>query len=236
MQFMKHSSIFLLTLLATISLFSSCSTLEKASIHGFHSGYYKVNLEDQPTEKVYTDIAEDRIDLYRLQNKQPQKPAVRTIYPDSLHNGTVVFSKNSLDIDLTAVPLKYRPSVYGLPGQLTTDFNIGLYAGWRHDRYRMLNRMDPLGRRQASIVSRGYDIGVFAGPAATSVSPFTTQNKITDEYTGMTIQTGVAGFIETNIASFGLAVGLDYLLTADRSVWIYQNQPWAGFIIGVALN
>lgn len=233
---MKHSSVYLLTLLAMVSLLLSCSTLEKASIHGFHSGYYKVSLKDQPSEKVYADIADDRIDLYRLRNNQPEKPAFRTIYPDSLHNDAVVFTKNSLDIDLTAVPLKYRPSIYGLPGQLTTDFNVALYAGWRHDRYRMLQRMDPLGRRQRTMVSRGYDFGVFAGPAATSVSPFTTQNKIADEYTAMTIQTGFAGFVETNIASFGLAVGLDYLLTADRSIWIYQNQPWAGFIIGVALN
>jgi hypothetical protein len=233
---MKPSSFYLFILVTLALLFTSCSTLEKASIHGFHSGYYKVSLQDQPTEKVYADISEDRIDLYHLRNKQPEKPAFRTINPDSLLNSKVVFIKNSLDIDITAVPLKYRPSVYGLPGQLTTDFNLAIYAGWRHDRYRMSNRMDPLGRQKRSMVSRGYDFGIFAGPAATSVSPFNTQNILADEYTGMTLQTGVAGFIETNIASFGLAAGMDYLLTADRAIWVYHNQPWVGFIVGVALN
>ncbi|MCC7467316.1 MAG: hypothetical protein IT261_13640, partial [Saprospiraceae bacterium] len=171
-----------------------------------------------------------------VRNGQPEKPAFRSIFPDSLHHGAVLFTKNSLDIDITAVPLKYRPSVFGIPGQLTTDFNVAMYAGWRHDRYRMRNRIDPLGRRQRSIISRGYDFGVFAGPSATSVSPLSTQNQKADEYTGMTIQTGIAGFIETNIASFGLAAGLDYLLSPDRSIWVYQNQPWVGFIVGVALN
>ena len=233
---MKYSLTCLWSLLVFLMLFTSCSTLEKASTHGFHSGYYKVSLENRPTEKVYADIGEDRIDLYQIRNGQPEKPAFRSIFPDSLHHGAVLFTKNSLDIDLTAVPLKYRPSVYGLPGQMNTDFNIALYAGWRHDRYRMRNRMDSLGRRQRSLVSRGYDFGVFAGPAATSVNPFTTQNKRADEYTGMSIQTGIAGFVETNIASFGLATGLDYLLTPDRSIWVYRNQPWIGFIVGVALN
>ncbi|HAD11498.1 MAG TPA: hypothetical protein DCF33_03570 [Saprospirales bacterium] len=233
---MKHSSLYLLIIVTIVSLFSSCSTLEKASLHGFHSGNYKVSLKNQPPEKVYVDIADDRIDLYRLQHNQPEKPAFRTLYPDSLPDGTIVFSKNSLDIDLTAVPLKYRPSLFGLPGQLTTDFNVALYAGWRHDSYRMLRRMDPLGRQQRTIVSRGYDFGVFAGPAAAAVSPFSTQNKLADEYTAMTIQTGAAGFIETNIASFGLAVGWDYLLNDDRAIWIYHNKPWIGFIVGVALN
>ena len=82
----------------------------------------------------------------------------------------------------------------------------------------------------------GYDFGFFAGPGATIINPFNTNNKRADEYSGMIIQTGVAGFLETNVASFGLSIGYDYLLNPDRKIWMYQNKPWVGFIVGIALN
>ena len=96
--------------------------------------------------------------------------------------------------------------------------------------------MDPLGKSDHKINNWGYDFGLFAGPGATLISPFTTQNKVTDEYSAMIIQTGMAGFIESNMASFGIAIGFDYLLNSDREVWIYNKKPWLGFIVGIALN
>lgn len=94
----------------------------------------------------------------------------------------------------------------------------------------------PLGRTSRRITRRGYDFGVFAGPGTTLNSPFTTQNNRTDEYNGIIIQTGIAAFLESNVASFGFAIGLDYLMNSDRDVWIYTHKPWIGFIVGVALN
>jgi hypothetical protein len=113
---------------------------------------------------------------------------------------------------------------------------MALYAGWRHDYFHIISKKDPLGKSYSKISNRGFDFGIFAGPGVTLISPFTTQNKRTDEYSGMIIQTGIAGFIESNVASFGLAVGYDYLLNPDRKVWIYNNKPWVGFIVGIALN
>jgi hypothetical protein len=52
----------------------------------------------------------------------------------------------------------------------------------------------------------------------------------------MIIQSGIAGFIESNVASFGIALGFDSLLNSDRKVWIYNKKPWLGFIVGIALN
>jgi hypothetical protein len=57
-----------------------------------------------------------------------------------------------------------------------------------------------------------------------------------NEYSGLIIQTGFAGFIESNLASFGISAGIDYLLHSDREVWIYTNKPFIGFIVGIALN
>ena len=68
------------------------------------------------------------------------------------------------------------------------------------------------------------------------INPSTTNNKRIDEYSGMIIQTGIAGFLESNVASFGLSIGYDYLLNPDRKIWIYHNKQWVGFIVGIALN
>jgi hypothetical protein len=224
---------------ALAGLLSSCSTLEEASVHGFNSGYYKVESGKDPLQKVYVDVTEEKIEVYRLKNHLPDKADITTIPllpSDSLKFEPAIFKKNSLDIDITTVLLKYRPPSGDLPAQMITDFNVALFAGWRHDTYSVTGKMNPLGTRYPKIKSRGYDFGVFAGPGATSVNAATTRNKITDEYNGVIIQTGVAGFLETNVASFGIAVGFDYLLNDDRRVWIYDNKPWAGFIVGIALN
>lgn len=235
---MKASNNIIFTVVIAV-LLASCKTLEKASIHGFNSGYYTFESEQKNTQNVYIDVTEEKIEVYHQTKKQPDRNVFLTIplKPlDSMMIGPILFKKNSLDIDLTSILLKYRPSVYGLPGQMTTDLNIALYAGWRHDDYIIISRMDPLGKSNHKIINRGYDFGLFAGSGTTLISPFTTQNKRTDEYSGMIIQMGIAGFIESNMASFGVAAGLDYLLNPDHKVWIYRNEPWVGFIVGIALN
>jgi hypothetical protein len=229
---------FIIPITALIILVS-CNTLEKASIHGFHSGYYKLQTKEEKAQTVYADVTDEKVDVYRLSNNQPGKNVLLTIPlvpKDSLMTNTLVFKKQSLDIDITSILLKYRPSVYGLKPQLNADFNIAMYAGWRYDYHYIVSKKDPLGKSFNKKFHRGFDFGVFAGPGTTLISPFTTNNSRTNEYTGLIIQTGVAGFIESNVASFGFAGGLDHLLNADREVWIYRHKPWVGFIVGIALN
>jgi hypothetical protein len=223
-----------------IGVLASCNTLEKASLHGLNSGYYKLESDTIKAQSGYLDVTDEKIDVYHHIKQQPDKQPFLTIplttATDSLVFSPMVFKKQSLDVDITSILLKYRPSVYGLPAQLTTDLNLALYVGWRYDSYYMKSKRDPLGRSYHKMSNRGYDFGVFAGSGTTLISPFTTQNKRAEEYSGMIIQAGIAGFIESNIASFGLAVGYDYLLSPDREVWIYNNKPWVGFVVGIALN
>jgi hypothetical protein len=220
-------------------LLSSCSTLEKASTHGFNSGYYKLKSEGKDIQNVYVDVADEQISVYQHKKRHIDQKQFLTIplkTPDSLNVSQMVFKKQSLDFDLTSVLIKYRPSSYGLPAQLTTDLNIALYTGWRYDSYQVKSKKDPLGKGYYKINNRGYDFGIFAGSGTTLISPFTTRNIRPDEYNGMIIQGGIAGFIELSIASFGIAVGYDYLLSQDRNIWIYKNKPWVGFVVGIALN
>lgn len=230
---------YIIILLAVIGFFTSCSTMEKTSTHGFNSGYYKLQSKQKDAQDVYLEVTDEKIEVYHETDKQPDKNTFLTISlkpSDSLVLSPLQFSKKSLDIDITAILLKYRPAVYGLPSQLTTDFNVAVYAGWRHDNYTLKSKTDPLGKIYNKISNWGYDFGFFSGPGSTLISPFTTQNQRTDEYSGLIIQTGLAGFIESNVASFGISVGIDYLLNSDRKVWIYTNKPFVGFIVGIALN
>ena len=226
-------------LIVPIGILSSCSTLERASLHGLNDGFYQLKLDSAEKQAVYLDVSEDAISAYPTTDKQPQsKPwlIIPLASTDSIPFQQITFKKQGLDIDISTVLMKYRPSIGDLPAQLTTDLNLALYAGWRFDYYTAEARKDPLKRSYAKIANRGFDFGFFAGPGTTLISPFTTRNKRSDEYNAMIVQGGFAGFIESNIASFGLAVGYDYLLSSDRDSWIYQNKPWVGFVVGVALN
>ena len=236
---MKSRSHFLFAIAIVSGFLASCSTLEQASLHGLNSGYYTMKSAEDPARKVYLDVSEENVDVYRVTDRQPERERFQTVSlkrTDSISTSDVVFKKQSLDVDITSILLKYRPSVKGIPAQMNTDLNFAMYVGWRHDSYRVKGRTDPLGRRYNKIGNLGYDFGFFAGPGTTPVGPFTTGNLRNEEYSGIVIQTGVAGFIESNLVSFGLSVGYDHLMGPDRKVWIYRNKPWIGFIVGIALR
>lgn len=229
----------IVAMIISICFFSSCTTLERASLHGLHDGFYTLTWDETEPREVYVEVFDDSIRSYPSTNHQPQVSEVFTI---PLNEGgnipfhRLTFKKQGLDIDISTVLMKYRPTIGELPAQLTTDLNLALYTGWRYDYFPVKQHKDPLGSNVVQIENRGFDFGIFAGPGTTLISPFTTRNRRSDEYNGMIMQAGLAGFIETNLASFGIAVGYDYLLSSDRSIWIYHNKPWVGFMIGVALN
>jgi hypothetical protein len=234
----KNQTPAFLILAAGLFLFSGCSTLDKASMHGFTSGFYKTDSE-KGAKNVYIDVTDEKIDVYsRHKEKGIQEKflsySLKTF--DSTLHTPLIFRKQSLDIDLTTILLKYRPSVYGLPPQLTSDLNLALYAGWRHDRFKTTIKTDALGKRHHKMTNLGYDFGVFSGPGTTPVNSSTTNNRTNHDYSAMIIQTGMAGFLESSMASFGFSVGFDYLLNKERKIWVYNNQLWVGFIVGIALN
>lgn len=235
---MRYCTFIYPLIITGIALLCSCRALEKASLHGFNSGYY--TLEYEKTKKpVYVDVTEDKVDVYNKINKKPDKEVHLSIpinNPDTLAISPLIFRKQSLDIDIASILLKYRSSVYDLPPQLNTELNFAIYAGWRHDSYKISTITDPLNKRHLKLTNFGYDFGFFAGPGTTNINPFTTNNRTTNEYSGMVLQTGFAGFLESNIVSFGVAVGLDYLLNDDKDIWIYHKKPWIGFVVGIALN
>lgn len=236
---MKIICFYIIVLFSISTLVTSCKTLEQASLHGLTSGYYTLNTENKRPQDVYLDVTDEQIDIYEHVHRTINKQQLFNIPLNTTGNLPVkhlMFKKQSLDIDITSIILKYRPSVLGLPPQLNTDLNIGVYVGWRYDHFRVMSKTDPIGKRRLIIGNFGYDVGFFAGPGVTMINSFNTNSQRLDEYSGMIIQTGFAGFIESNVASFGLSIGYDHLLNSDRKFWIYRNKPWVGFIVGIALN
>ncbi len=220
-----------------VTLFTACSVLEKSSQHGFENGYYKFKSNNLLAGKVYVQMDDKEVEVYKSeQNILENLPYHINLADTDSISGPMKFTRKSLDIDLTTILLKYRPSVNDRPAQMITDFNIALYAGWRHDTYILNKELDPLKKPKTSIKAKGYDFGVFCGPGTTVINSFSTGNKTESEYNGMILQYGLAGFLESNMASFGIAVGYDFLMNPDRKIWIYTRKPWVGLIIGIALN
>jgi len=61
----KFSSAYFLLL--GLFLQTSCHTLEKASSHGFNSGFYTWDAGSKKSSKVYLDIKEDKVEVYEYQ-------------------------------------------------------------------------------------------------------------------------------------------------------------------------
>jgi len=236
----SHSFCFSSTcLLITLLCLSSCSIIEKSSTHEFNDGYYRISTDSFKNKKLYVSVNEDEIIANTINESGVKESApafhFRLNDPNEFA-GKISFKKRSLDIDISSVLMKYRPSVYGLPAQLSTDFNLALYAGWRKDIYRIYEITTPAGSKKLKQSHRGFDVGLFAGGGNTLVGPFSTRSVVMDEYNGFILQSGIAGFLETGFASFGLAGGFDYLTGPNRKDWIYQRKWWLGFMIGIALN
>lgn len=61
---MKVSDTYIGISIMSILLFASCKTIEKASIHGLHNGFYHMKTENKPVQSVYLDITNEKIDIY----------------------------------------------------------------------------------------------------------------------------------------------------------------------------
>jgi hypothetical protein len=80
----------------------------------------------------------------------------------------------------------------------------------------------------------GFDFGLFAGIGISPINPTVTENNTMQEYDGIVFQKGFSAFATYENMSLGLAVGFDNLLDNNKSIWIYNNKPWFGIILGIA--
>ena len=143
--------------------------------------------------------------------------------------------RHTFDIDILTIPFKIRPSVSGFPKQLNANFSAAVYLGRRRGIYQLNTKIkNPKYYPKLSGVGLGY--GAFLGIGGVTMNPFVTQGKITYEYDGLVINSGIAGIYDAKKFNIGLAAGLDYLADKNRQDWIYHKKLWFGVLLGINLN
>jgi hypothetical protein len=207
-------------------LFASCATLRNSPKYQLDNGMYLFRQEDIKYLRTKVFVNNDSIIVY----KEGAPDHLITVNESNQY-----FLKRSFDVDVVTVPFKYRPGSSALPRQLTTDFNGNIFIGYRFDRFRIAQEKTPIGNKK-HYYHRGITIGATGGIGSTAITPWTTNNKITDEYSGFILNRGVAVMLGVNNLTVGIGIGWDYLTDRDKDVWIYQNKPWYGLTVGLNIN
>lgn len=225
---------FLFALLASLAM-CSCRVLNKIPKTQFANGYYI--LETQPQNApVYADVTDTSLRLYPVAKINGTLLSDTTASSQPAGNGTVHLRRETFDIDLLTIPLKFRLPEAGVPLQLNANLNGAAYLGYRTDHYVVSYATDPLGRTNRNVNHFGFSGGLFTGIGNTDMTPTNTANRIGDEYDAVVWSKGIAGIIGVNNVTVGITIGWDYLLDKNRPVWIYQSKPWFGLAFGLNLN
>ena len=237
---MKISQIPLSLLISLLTF--SCASVERIARHDFNSNYFRLKTEGDESRSIYADIAGDSITIYPViyegNRKQPDTShpvsfnLINVKTGDNFYRST--FVRKSIDVDLSTILFKFRPERQGVPRQLNFNLNGVIYTGLRRDFFKITPYKSPLNVETSFINHIGFDAGVFAGIGTTPINPTVTLNKIDQEYDGLVLQKGIAAFITFGNFSIGLACGFDNLLDKNKSVWIYNQKPYLGIVIGIA--
>lgn len=204
-----------------------CSATKDAPKYELSDGRY---LYQQPGEKfrhVHAYVDADSVSLFV--DEKGTQPIVPVILKDE------IFIKQTFDVDVVAVPFKFRPASVNLPRQLTTDFNGNIFFGYRIDRFRFIHKSTPVGWRRF-YKHRALSVGAFGGLGAAAITPWTTNYQMNDEYTGFVLSRGIAVMAGISNLTVGFGVGWDNLTDRDKTIWIYQHKAWYGVTIGLNLN
>lgn len=162
----------------------------------------------------------------------------RTIIPAAQYldaNIKSAFVNRAFGLNVITVPFKFRPAKENVPHQLNTTFNAALAAGFRSDRYTYKKVTLAPGMQKRERFHSGYGGSLFLGAGTVSVRSAFIQNALPHDYDGVVVYYGgsvVLGFGRFNT---GIALGFDLLTDQYRDLWIYQNEPWIGAVLGIKL-
>lgn len=220
---------------AIIALFflNSCSAIKFGNKNELESGYYK----NSESEKVYIHEEEEKIYLFEIKEN---KLELNQIIENNIEATEIAtdysFRRNSFDIDLISIPIKYRFANEYLPAQLNTALSAAIFIGFRKDFHSIKYEADLFGTQKRSVSSLGFSLGILSGFSHVDINETTTQFLQEKEYEGVAWMNGINGIVGWNQFSFGLVLGFDFLLDQNKDIWIYNKKPWIGFSIGLNLN
>ena len=214
----------LLILTFVVSLVS-CSSLTKGPKYEFSDRYYNLKQNGSSYQKVFVHLEDDSVKIFSSDTVSITLP------PGSKTR----FNRGSFDLDAMTEPFKYRPSSQGFPRQLNSSFNGNIYMGYRKDYFKLRYIKSPEGTNRI-LTHLAITAGGFVGVGSEPITPWTTNYQTTDEYSGFVISRGFAAMIGVNNLTVGIGVGWDRLTDRDKHIWIYQNKPWYGLVIGLNVN
>ena len=220
----------------------SCAPVHKIARHDFDSGIYTLKTEDSVTQQVYTKVSGDSLTVYPLTpsglTKTPDVTRFSATGISDVSAGNYFFksrfTRNSIDVDLTTILLKYRPEQMEVPNQLSSNINAALYIGLRKDFFKMMSYKTPLKEEYSFLRQTAFDAGLFAGIGITPVNPTVTSGTVNIEYDGIVFQKGIAGYITFDNMSIGITLGFDTLLDKNKGAWLFNEKPYLGIAIGIS--
>lgn len=216
-----------LTYLSALILLASCGVIRNTPKFGLQDGVYELN--KQP---VFIENLEDTLLISTTKGAFIQ--ALPTII--SKNQNLITFQKSTFDVDVLAIPVKFRASQSAIPTQLTSEINGALYVGKRKDYFQISYHKTPTNRFKRTLDHYGFSVGGFVGLGNSLVNSDLSQGKIVNEYQGITFSKGIAGIIAINNFTLGVAYGFDQLLDSNASNWIYNQKSWVGLALGLNLN
>ncbi len=223
-------------------LLISCGSLKNSPCGELDGRRYRIK-EKNEIKELYLLTENGELNAYPIiDSNDPLLPdsMQKKVYPRIVKNNTLPaplnLYKNGINLELMVLPLKLRPSVENVPLQLNSDFNGAIFVGYSFDKYNLsYNRItNNLSRRVLNNYKFSY--GGFIGLGSTFMSPTTTAHQTDEEYDGVVLQKGIAGVIEVNNFTLGIALGFDNLLSSDRKIWIYENKPYFALSVGLDIN
>ena len=217
----------------TTVLITGCATLQNSSKYELANGKYKL-IAAKKQINTYVENSGDTIKVFELPSRKLMALPFK-INESLITNHRLVVS--SFDVDILTALLKIRPNIRQiLPAQLNTNFNGNIYVGKRSDIYNINYHKNAIAEYTRHINHIGFSVGVFLGISNTAMNSSTTFNSVSSEYDGIVLQKGIAGILAVNKLTIGLSVGFDNLLDKNKNVWIYENKPWYGLMLGLNLN
>jgi hypothetical protein len=218
----------LLVYFSFIFLLGSCGIIRNTPKFGLQDGVYLTNHEN-----VFIETQNDTLLIFSENGgKQLNSlPLSTTSQPSNF-----AFQKSTFDLDVLAIPVKYRVSQSTIPAQLTSEINVALYVGKRKDYFQVNFEKTPTNRFKRKIDHYGFSIGGFVGLGNSVINSDVSQGLIPYEYQGITFSKGIAGIIAINNFTVGVAYGFDNLLDKNSRQWIYNQKPWLGLVLGLNLN
>lgn len=220
----------------------SCVPVNKIARHDFDSGFFSLKTDNGEKSQVYLSVKDDSIDVFPIPSgNKTGNPDISSIKSASINKiipgdyfYKSCFVKNSVDVDLSTIIAKFRPAKGDVPSQLSSNINAALYMGLRRDFYKSIPYKTPLNENYSFIRQTAFDAGFFAGFGITPINPSVTSGNVSLEYDGIVFQKGIAGFITFDNISIGVTLGFDSLLDKNRNVWLFNEKPYLGIMIGVS--